>query len=58
VVDFADPYFYESGYLLVPTDSTAMTVADLAGKTICAGEATTHSSWIEGEFADSTTVDQ
>jgi polar amino acid transport system substrate-binding protein len=58
VVDFADPYFYESGYLLVPTASTAMTVADLAGKTICAGEATTHSSWIEGGFAESAVVIQ
>ncbi len=58
VVDFADPYFYESGYLLVPTDSAAKTVADLAGKTICAGESTTHSTWIEGGFADSAVVIQ
>lgn len=58
VVDFADPYFYESGYLLVPTDSAAKTVADLAGATICAGESTTHSTWIEGGFADSSVVDQ
>jgi len=58
VVDFADPYFYESGYLLVPTDSAATTVADLAGKTICAGESTTHGTWIEGGFAESTVVIQ
>jgi polar amino acid transport system substrate-binding protein len=58
VVDFVDPYFYESGYLLVPTASTAMTVADLAGATICAGESTTHSTWIEGGFADSSVVVQ
>ena len=58
VVDFADPYFYESGYLLVPTASTAATVADLAGATICAGESTTHSTWIEGGFADSSVVVQ
>lgn len=58
VVDFADPYFYESGLLLVPTDSTATTVADLAGKTICAGESTTHSTWIEGGFAESAVVIQ
>jgi len=58
VVDFADPYFYESGYLLVPTASTAQTVADLAGATICAGESTTHSTWIEGGFAESTVVIQ
>ena len=47
VVDFVDPYFYESGYVIVPVDSTATTVADLAGKTGCAGESTTHSMWIE-----------
>ena len=54
----ADPYFYESGYLLVPTASTAQTVADLAGATICAGESTTHSTWIEGGFAESAVVIQ
>jgi polar amino acid transport system substrate-binding protein len=57
VVDFLDPYFYEAGYLIVPTDSAITSIADLAGKTICAGESTTHSSWIEGGFAGSTVVD-
>lgn len=58
VVDFLDPYFYESGYLIVPTDSTATKVSDLAGKTICAGESTTHSTWITGGFGGSAVVDQ
>lgn len=58
VVDFLDPYFYESGYLIVPTDSTATKVSDLDGKTICAGESTTHSTWITGGFAGSAVVDQ
>jgi polar amino acid transport system substrate-binding protein len=57
VVDFLDPYFYEAGYLIVPTDSAITSIADLAGKTICAGESTTHSSWIEGGFAGSSVVD-
>ena len=57
VVDFLEPYFYEAGYLIVPTDSSITTVADLAGKTICAGESTTHATWIEGGFATSTVVD-
>jgi ABC-type amino acid transport substrate-binding protein len=35
-----------------------MTVADLAGKTICAGESTTHGTWIEGGFAESAVVIQ
>jgi polar amino acid transport system substrate-binding protein len=50
VVDFVDPYFYEAGYVIVPTDSKAMTLADLAGKVGCAGESTTHSQWIEGKL--------
>ncbi|NBO52593.1 MAG: hypothetical protein EBU83_04050 [bacterium] len=58
VVDFLDPYFYESGYLIVPTDSAATKVSDLAGKTICAGESTTHSTWITGGFGGSAVVDQ
>ena len=53
VVDFVNPYFYEAGYVIVPTDSTAMTLADLAGKVGCAGEATTHSQWIEGKLTTS-----
>jgi polar amino acid transport system substrate-binding protein len=57
VVDFLDPYFYEAGYLIVPTDSAITSIADLAGKTICAGESTTHATWIEGGFAGSTVVD-
>ena len=58
VVDFLDPYFYESGYLIVPTESTATKVSDLAGKTICAGESTTHGTWVSGGFAGSAVVDQ
>ncbi len=54
VVDFIDPYFYEAGYVIVPTDSTATTLADLAGKVGCAGEATTHSQWIEGKLTTNT----
>jgi polar amino acid transport system substrate-binding protein len=57
VVDFLDPYFYEAGYLLVPTDSAITSIDDLAGKTICAGESTTHATWIEGGFAGSRVVD-
>jgi polar amino acid transport system substrate-binding protein len=57
VVDFLEPYFYEAGYLIVATDSSYTTVADLAGKTICAGESTTHATWIETGFATSTVVD-
>jgi polar amino acid transport system substrate-binding protein len=50
VVDFVEPYFYEAGYVIVPADSTAKSLADLAGKVGCAGEATTHSQWIEGKL--------
>ena len=50
VVDFVDPYFYEAGYVIVPTDSTAVSLTDLAGKVGCAGVSTTHSQWIEGNL--------
>ena len=50
VVDFVDPYFYEAGYVIVPADSTAKSLADLAGKVGCAGDATTHAQWIEGKL--------
>jgi polar amino acid transport system substrate-binding protein len=57
VVDFIDPYFYEAGYVIVPTDSTAMSLADLAGKIGCAGESTTHSQWIEGKLVTNSFMD-
>jgi polar amino acid transport system substrate-binding protein len=48
VVDFADPYYYDYGGVGVPTASTVQTLADLNGKTVCVGAATTYEQWLNG----------
>ena len=48
VVDFTDPYYYDFGSIAVPTASTATTIADLNGKSICVGAATTYEQWLNG----------
>lgn len=48
VVDFADPYYYDFGGIAVPTDSTATSLADLAGKKFCVGSSTTYEQWLAG----------
>lgn len=48
VVDFTDPYYYDYGSIAVPTDSTATSIADLNGKSICVGAATTYEQWLNG----------
>jgi polar amino acid transport system substrate-binding protein len=56
VVDFTDPYYYDFGSIAVPTASTVQTLADLNGKTICVGAATTYEQWLNGtlEIVDPT----
>ena len=49
VVDFADPYYFDSGAVAVPKDSTVQSLAELnGGKTICVGTATTYEQWLDG----------
>lgn len=48
VVDFADPYYYDYGVIAIPKDSTITTIAELDGKNICVGAATTYESWLKG----------
>ncbi len=49
VVDFADPYYYDSGAVAVPKDSTIQSLAELdGGKTFCVGTATTYEQWLSG----------
>src|SRR6478672_12631578 len=51
VVDFVDPYYYDSGAVAVPKDSPVQTLADLnGGKTICVGTATTYQQWLDGSL--------
>jgi polar amino acid transport system substrate-binding protein len=49
VVDFADPYYFDSGAVAVPKDSPVQSLAELnGGKTICVGTATTYQQWLDG----------
>jgi polar amino acid transport system substrate-binding protein len=48
VVDFADPYYFDFGSIAVDTDSTITSIAELDGKSICVGAATTYEQWLQG----------
>ena len=49
VVDFVDPYYFDSGAVAVPKDSTIQSLAELdGGKTFCVGAATTYEQWLNG----------
>lgn len=47
VVDFVDPYYYDSGAVAVPKDSPVQSLSELNdGKTFCVGAATTYEQWL------------
>lgn len=48
VVAFSEPYYYTPAQMAVPAASTISSVAELAGKRVCVGAATTYQQWIEG----------
>ena len=49
VVDFADPYYFDSGAVAVPKDSPVQSLSELdGGKTFCVGKATTYEQWLAG----------
>lgn len=49
VVDFADPYYFDSGAVAVPKDSPVQSLSELNdGKTFCVGTATTYEQWLTG----------
>ena len=49
VVDFTEPYYYDSGAVAVPKDSPIQSLAELnGGKTFCVGTATTYEQWLTG----------
>jgi polar amino acid transport system substrate-binding protein len=49
VVDFADPYYFDSGAVAVPKDSPIQSLSELdGGKTFCVGTATTYEQWLKG----------
>jgi polar amino acid transport system substrate-binding protein len=49
VVDFVDPYYFDSGAVAVPKASTVQSLSELNdGKTFCVGTATTYEQWLAG----------
>ena len=48
VVDFADPYYYDSGAVAVPKDSPVQSITELNDKTFCVGASTTYEQWMKG----------
>ena len=48
VVDFVEPYYYDSGAVAVPKDSTVQSLSELNDKTFCVGASTTYEQWMKG----------
>jgi len=48
VLDFTQPYYYTPAQMAAHADAGITTLDDLAGKTICMGEATTYLEWMNG----------
>ncbi len=52
VLDFSPAYYYTPAQLTASTASGITTLAGLAGKVICAGDATTYLDWLNGKKLD------
>jgi polar amino acid transport system substrate-binding protein len=50
-LDFTDPYYFTPAVMTATKASGITTIAGLAGKTVCVGEATTYFQWINGTLA-------
>lgn len=48
VLDFSNPYYYTPAQMAASKASGITTLAGLAGKVICVGEATTYFDWLNG----------
>jgi polar amino acid transport system substrate-binding protein len=48
VLDFTQPYYYTPAQMAAQSEAGIETLDDLAGKTICMGEATTYFQWMNG----------
>jgi polar amino acid transport system substrate-binding protein len=48
VLDFTQPYYFTPAQMAAHADAGVETLDDLAGKTICMGEATTYLEWMNG----------
>jgi polar amino acid transport system substrate-binding protein len=51
ILDFSVPYYYTPAVVAVGKDATFTSLADLAGKPICAGASTTYESWLNHDMA-------
>lgn len=51
ILDFSVPYYYTPAVVAVGKDSTFTSLADLAGKALCAGASTTYESWLNHDMA-------
>jgi polar amino acid transport system substrate-binding protein len=52
VLDFSTPYYYTPAQMTASKASGITTLAGLAGKTVCVGEATTYLDWLQGKKLD------
>jgi len=50
VLNFSVPYYYTPAVVAVRNDSGFKSLADLAGKKLCAGTSTTYESWINNDM--------
>lgn len=48
ILNFSVPYYYTPAVIAVGKDSGVASAADLAGKALCAGTATTYETWLNG----------
>ena len=48
VLDFSPAYYFTPAQMTATTDSGITSIAELAGKTVCLGSATTYEDWIKG----------
>jgi polar amino acid transport system substrate-binding protein len=50
ILDFTVPYYYTPAQMATYEDSDIQSIDDLAGATVCVGEATTYLDWMEGSL--------
>lgn len=50
ILDFSVPYYYTPAVVAVKADSGFTSIADLAGKALCAGTATTYDYWLNNDM--------
>ncbi|MFV2062441.1 MAG: transporter substrate-binding domain-containing protein [Chloroflexota bacterium] len=57
-IDFTQPYYFNPAWISARSDLGATSPADLAGQTICVGEATTYFEWMNGTLDMGELTDQ